>query len=432
MPESRHVDRSVRGELGGVDEQLRAVPVRDPRELGDRPHLAGHVRGAGDREQVVAPGASFCSAHVEQPARGARERQQVASWRRHGSMFAWCSTGVESTRVPSGSDADEHIDRLGRVAHEHDVVARVRADERGDIAARRLVRLGRDLRRESSAAMHAAVEGHEGFDRLPDVRHHRGARRVVEIDVAARAAIHTGGLHVVAEQAREGLFHGPGRSRHAIVESLRAACGSMPTWLTACGATIWATARRRRSTPSGTRSRRCARAWPCSGSRGGSTLVLREEPDRRGDRRRLLPARPVPPARRPVARRPPGRARAVPGRRPRPAPGAARGRRRGPHRATRRAPGRARRRPAAGRPAAGRATARSPSIRWPTPRASAPAATSSTPTSPRGAIRAPRSGSPTTRCDAVACDGRRSRRRRRADARRAGRGDARASAATAR
>ena len=26
-----------------------------------------------------------------------------SSWRRHGSMFAWCSTGLVSTRVPAGS-----------------------------------------------------------------------------------------------------------------------------------------------------------------------------------------------------------------------------------------------------------------------------------------------------------------------------------------
>jgi len=31
------------------------------------------------------------------------------SWRRHGSMLAWCSTGVDSTRVPAGSDADRTL-----------------------------------------------------------------------------------------------------------------------------------------------------------------------------------------------------------------------------------------------------------------------------------------------------------------------------------
>ena len=27
------------------------------------------------------------------------------AWRRHGSMFAWCSTGLVSTGVPGGSEA---------------------------------------------------------------------------------------------------------------------------------------------------------------------------------------------------------------------------------------------------------------------------------------------------------------------------------------
>ena len=49
-----HRDRAVRGELGGVDEQLRAVLVGERGELRERPDLAGDVGGAGDGEQVDA------------------------------------------------------------------------------------------------------------------------------------------------------------------------------------------------------------------------------------------------------------------------------------------------------------------------------------------------------------------------------------------
>ena len=54
MPAAAIVDRAVRGELGGVDEQLRAVVVGERGELRERPDLAGDVGGAGDGEQVDA------------------------------------------------------------------------------------------------------------------------------------------------------------------------------------------------------------------------------------------------------------------------------------------------------------------------------------------------------------------------------------------
>jgi hypothetical protein len=47
-----HVDRTVRSELGSVDEQLCPVSVGELGQLGDRPDLAGDVRGAGDGDEV--------------------------------------------------------------------------------------------------------------------------------------------------------------------------------------------------------------------------------------------------------------------------------------------------------------------------------------------------------------------------------------------
>jgi hypothetical protein len=42
----------VRSELGSVDEQLCPVSVGELGQLGDRPDLAGDVRGAGDGDEV--------------------------------------------------------------------------------------------------------------------------------------------------------------------------------------------------------------------------------------------------------------------------------------------------------------------------------------------------------------------------------------------
>ncbi len=51
---------------------------------------------------------SWRSAASQAPSRPASERangSRVRSWRRQGSMFAWCSNGVERIRAPSGSAA---------------------------------------------------------------------------------------------------------------------------------------------------------------------------------------------------------------------------------------------------------------------------------------------------------------------------------------
>ena len=45
------VDPAVRCELRGIDEDERAPRVSETGDLGDRRHLAGDVRGAGDRDE---------------------------------------------------------------------------------------------------------------------------------------------------------------------------------------------------------------------------------------------------------------------------------------------------------------------------------------------------------------------------------------------
>ena len=143
--------------------------------------------------------------------------------------------------------------------------------------------------------------------------------------------------------------------------------------------------------------------------RSGSTSWCRRDGVERGDRRRLLRARPVP--RRSASC---GSTGAPSRHEPVAEPYAARracvvsdGDGRAPRRARRRARAAARR-PRPGRPAAGRRR-RARLRRRRRPRGLlAPAPGSSTPTSPTAATRARRSGSPPTTLIAVACDGRRS------------------------
>ena len=51
-PVALHVDRRMGRQLRRVDQQPRAVLVRHARDLGERPDLAGHVAGAGGRDEV--------------------------------------------------------------------------------------------------------------------------------------------------------------------------------------------------------------------------------------------------------------------------------------------------------------------------------------------------------------------------------------------
>ena len=201
MPVARHVDRAVRRELGGVDEQLRAVRVRERGELLQRPHLAGDVRGAGDREQVDRAARSARSVTSSSSSAEVVNGSMRRSCRRQGSMLAWCSTGVESTVVPGGSAVARTL-IASVVLRTKTTLGPRRADEARDDVARVLVGRGRDLRLRAGAAVHAAVPGHERLDHVPHGGQHRRAGRVVEVDVAARVPVRARHLDVGADQLR--------------------------------------------------------------------------------------------------------------------------------------------------------------------------------------------------------------------------------------
>ena len=79
----RHVDGAMRRELGGVDEELRAVVVRDRGELGQRPHLAGDVRGARDGDEVDAR-----LRHPQRVLAALHELPRAVRDRQHGQVVA--------------------------------------------------------------------------------------------------------------------------------------------------------------------------------------------------------------------------------------------------------------------------------------------------------------------------------------------------------
>ena len=141
-----------------------------------------------DREQAEPPAraAERPLDPVEQRVGGVRARQQaqpVPAPRQQVRVML--GRGREHAR-PGRKRGGEHVDGLGRVAHEDDLVARVAAGEAAHDAAGALERLRRDLRLQPAPAVHAAVPRQEGVDRVADRCQRGRARGVVEVRVAAR------------------------------------------------------------------------------------------------------------------------------------------------------------------------------------------------------------------------------------------------------
>ncbi len=138
-PRLGHRQRAVRRELGGVDEQLRAVRVGELREFLERPDLTGHVRGAGDGEQVDRRRAQRLRRDLEQLVGRGRERQHVQVVAAPGEhVRVVLDRGREHPRARR-KGGGEDVDRLGRVANEHDAAppARPRSARRPRARARR-------------------------------------------------------------------------------------------------------------------------------------------------------------------------------------------------------------------------------------------------------------------------------------------------------
>ena len=133
-----HVDRPVRGELGGVDEDPPAGGVHPLGQVVDRRDDAGDVRGAGHGEQRDPAGVAG-----EELRRGGRGRATrpprtrtwiVAARARHGRSLEWCSSTVVTTTSPSAIGIDRASLLIASVVFfvNTTVSARVGAEEPAD------------------------------------------------------------------------------------------------------------------------------------------------------------------------------------------------------------------------------------------------------------------------------------------------------------
>ena len=208
-----HVDRSVRRELGRVDEDATAGGVDPLGQAVDRRHQPGDVGGARHGEQGDAPGVApqlpIEVLFVERPVGagphvdGARPRppRQVV-----GVVFE--QRGEDDCAVVEGHGTGELVDRLGRVLGEHDDIAvRVGVDEPADDIPRRFVDPGAETGLVAGAPVNAGVEGEVPVDRVHH-RHERGRRGgVVEVDVRHEPAAERRDALVDPDEVRAAVQH---------------------------------------------------------------------------------------------------------------------------------------------------------------------------------------------------------------------------------
>ncbi len=101
-----HVDRAVRGELGGVDEDAAAGGVDHFGRLMHRLHDARDVRRAGEGEESDAPGVlSQATIEIVDIQRAVRDRRPrapcgdaLATASRSSGVRAWSSAPLNRTR----------------------------------------------------------------------------------------------------------------------------------------------------------------------------------------------------------------------------------------------------------------------------------------------------------------------------------------------
>ena len=191
-----HVDRAVRSELGGVDEDATAGRVHLRGQLVHRLHDPGDVRRTRHGEQRDATGVLERGADRGGRRRACRPGRRRRGWcgiaPRHGRSFEWCSSIVVSTTESSSASqrSGEPVDRLGRVLGEHDHVAfGVGAEELADEVTGPLERGRAQPRLVAGAPMDARVERQELLDGLDHRSERRRARRVVEVHVRHEPAI---------------------------------------------------------------------------------------------------------------------------------------------------------------------------------------------------------------------------------------------------
>ena len=161
----RHVDRQVRHRLGRVDEDQRPRGVSGVDERPDVVDRAEHVRHRGDREQAGAVEEAVEVGEVEAVVVGQRDPAQLdAALGREDVprddvrvvLHVGDDDRVTGAQVRPRPAVGDEVDRLGDVLGEHDL-ARLPAEEAGDLRAGVLVAARRLLRDRVHAAVHVGV-----------------------------------------------------------------------------------------------------------------------------------------------------------------------------------------------------------------------------------------------------------------------------------
>ena len=182
------VDDPVRRELRSVDQNPGLVALSDGHDVGQRPELAGDVRGAGDDDQAVL-GARRDQRGVQVlervlDARGHRERSDLDPARLLPGQERRVVLGLEHEHLgPARQGAGEQVRRVGGVAGEDDEVVLAGPDELRHLDPGLLVPRGGDPARIPVAAVDRRVRLQCGVDGGLDADQRRGGRGVVEVGV---------------------------------------------------------------------------------------------------------------------------------------------------------------------------------------------------------------------------------------------------------
>ncbi len=163
-----HVDATVHHGLAAVEQDARAILVRERREAFRRSVGAEHVAHVGDRHQPDAAvlQQALVGSHVQLAAIGDRAYAQLNAVA-VAQHLPGHDVGVvlhlrDQHRLARLHDAaavgvGDQVDRLGAVAGEHHLLARRRVEQAGDGVAGGLVGVGGALAHPVQAAMHVGV-----------------------------------------------------------------------------------------------------------------------------------------------------------------------------------------------------------------------------------------------------------------------------------
>jgi hypothetical protein len=190
------VDREVADRLGAVDQDARVVAVGERRHLLDGRHGSEHVRGMAEGDELRPRAEQVLERrHVDPAALVERDDFEIRPLvvgeqlpghdvrvvleRRQDDLVARADVR------PPPALRDE-VDRLGRAAHEDDLVRARRSEEARDGGASLLVALGRAAGHRVGAAVHVGVVRRvELAHRLDDLLGLLRRGRVVEPDQRA-------------------------------------------------------------------------------------------------------------------------------------------------------------------------------------------------------------------------------------------------------